>query len=289
MKVLVTGSKGQVGSLVSKKLKNEIELLAIDFDELDITDETAVHECINAFQPNVVINCAAHTAVDKAEEESDLSYRINCDGPRFLARAAKNVDAVIIHISTDYVFSGDNTEAYIETDITAPQSVYGASKLAGELAVAEENPKHLILRTAWVFGEVGNNFVKTMLRLGRERQELGVIADQFGGPTYAGDIADTLITMAKSSQYVSCPWGVYNFSGMPYVSWHQFAKHIFAQAKSQGALANAPRVNAITTAEYPTAAKRPANSKLNCDKIFHTFDIRSSDWQSALQQIKDYQ
>ena len=290
MKILITGCYGQVGSCLVQLLRelNGVEFLAVDRDQLDITDAAAVNQLVNTFQPDVLINAAAHTAVDKAEQEVELSYAINRDGPTYLAQAANVVGAAMLHISTDYVFAGDKEGAYTETDATDPQGVYGMSKLAGELAVAAACPRHIILRTAWVFCETGNNFVKTMLRLSQTRDELGVVADQFGGPTYAGDIAAALITIAKALHNGDQHYGIYHFAGQPHVNWHQFACEIFRQAQLQGIMDKTMGVNAITSDQYPTPAKRPANSKLDCQKIEQTFGIEPSDWQAALNNLKNY-
>ncbi|QXN23793.1 dTDP-4-dehydrorhamnose reductase [Shewanella putrefaciens] len=291
MKILVTGSRGQVGSCLVKQLSliPDVEFLAVDREQLDITNSVAVSKLVNQFKPDAIINAAAHTAVDKAEQEVELSYAINRDGPQFLAQAANRVGATMLHISTDYVFAGDKLGEYIETDAVEPQGVYGQSKLAGELAVAAACPRHIILRTAWVFCETGNNFVKTMLRLAQTRDELGVVSDQFGGPTYAGDIAHALIVTAEALHAGRDQYGIYHFAGMPHVSWQQFALNIFKHAKAQNVLDKEMRVNAITTAQYPTPAKRPANSKLNCQKIEQAFGIQPSDWQSALKNLASYQ
>ncbi|MCL1090116.1 dTDP-4-dehydrorhamnose reductase [Shewanella profunda] len=290
MKILVTGSNGQVGSSLVKQLNQmpDVEFLAVDREQLDITDGAAVAKLVNEFKPDAIINAAAHTAVDKAEQEVELSYAINRDGPLLLAQAANTVGAAMLHISTDYVFAGDKDGEYLETDATDPQGIYGQSKLAGELAVAVACPRHIILRTAWVFCETGNNFVKTMLRLAQSRDELGVVCDQFGGPTYAGDIANALIVMAKAISKGNQSFGIYHYSGLPHVNWHQFACEIFSQAKSQGLLNKEMSVNALTSDQYPTPAKRPINSKLNCNKIQDYFGIQSSDWRAALIRIKEY-
>ncbi|WP_316676398.1 dTDP-4-dehydrorhamnose reductase [uncultured Tolumonas sp.] len=290
-KILVTGAYGQVGfCLTQLAAEYGWAVLAIDRDKLDITDFSAVELLIKEYQPDVIINAAAHTAVDKAETEIDASYAINRDGPKYLAEAAATIGATILHISTDYVFSGDKEGLYTENDPVAPQGIYGTSKLAGEEAVIAANKKHIILRTAWVFGEHGNNFVKTMLRLGLQRDQLGIVADQFGGPTYAGDIAAALLVIAEKA--VMSPettqWGVYHFAGAPHVSWYQFAQAIFDKAVETNILAKAPKLNALTTADYPTAAKRPANSRLNCDKIFSEFNIRPSNWLQALNNLSAY-
>jgi dTDP-4-dehydrorhamnose reductase len=289
IKLLIVGAKGQVGSSLCLQAQQSWQVLAVDRDELDISEREAVLRTVAQWQPNVIINAAAHTAVDKAEVEIDASYAINRDGPAFLAEAAQQVGAVLLHISTDYVFAGDKDGLYVETDPVDPQGVYGASKLAGEQAVVEHCSQHLILRTAWVFGEHGNNFVKTMLRVAAQRDSLGVVADQFGGPTYAGDIAAALLTMAQQAlQPDFSAWGVYHYAGEPHVSWYQFAKAIFQVAEEQGLLARLPQVNGITTAEYPTPARRPANSRLDCRKIQLMFGIAPSDWQAALQHIRAY-
>lgn len=289
LRILVTGCNGQVGSLLVKQLATKAELLAVDRDQLDITDEDAVIQTVTSFKPNVIINAAAHTAVDRAEEEVELSYKINRDGPLYLARAAEQVGAAIFHISTDYVFSGEKKGAYSENDTTNPQGIYGESKLAGEQAVMSACERHIILRTAWVFGEIGNNFVKTMIRLGRDRDQLGVVGDQFGGPTYAGDIAATLINIAERYQSgIKITWGIYNYTGIPSVSWCEFARYIFEQAKIQGVMGNIPKINSITTAEYPTPAKRPVNSRLSMNKIESEFGIAACDWKAALGDIHLY-
>jgi dTDP-4-dehydrorhamnose reductase len=288
-KFLITGAHGQVGYCLTQQLQGKHEILAVDRDELDITDQSAVKNAVENFHPDVIINAAAHTAVDRAETEVELSEAINVKGPRYLAEAAKDVGATILHISTDYVFDGQREGKYKETDATDPQGVYGKTKLEGEQAVAKANDKFIVLRTAWVFGEHGNNFVKTMLRLAKTRDTLGVVADQIGGPTYAGDIAASLIQIAeKIIAGEDVQYGIYHFTGEPYVSWCDFAKAIFDEAVSQNILEKAPHVNAITTADYPTPAKRPANSCLDLTKIQRVFGIQPSNWQKALKNIKAY-
>lgn len=288
-KFLITGAKGQVGYCLTQQLQGKHEILAVDRDELDITDQSAVKNVVENFHPDVIINAAAHTAVDRAETEVELSEAINVKGPQYLAEAAKDVGATILHISTDYVFDGQREGKYKETDATDPQGVYGKTKLEGEQAVAKANDKFIVLRTAWVFGEHGNNFVKTMLRLAKTRDTLGVVADQIGGPTYAGDIAASLIQIAeKIIDDEDVQYGIYHFTGEPYVSWCDFAKAIFDEAVSQNVLEKAPLVNSITTADYPTPAKRPANSCLDLTKIQRFFGIQPSNWQKALKNIKAY-
>ncbi|EGQ7866059.1 dTDP-4-dehydrorhamnose reductase [Vibrio parahaemolyticus] len=292
MRVLVTGCNGQVGYCLTKILSNSenVALLAVDREELDITSQDAVNKVVRDFKPAIIINAAAYTAVDKAEKEVDLSYAINRDGPQFLAEAAQEVGAAILHISTDYVFEGNKDGEYIENDAINPQGVYGASKRAGEIAVAEACDQHVILRTAWVFGEHGNNFVKTMLRLAADTgNELSIVGDQFGGPTYAGDIASALATIArKISKGDSIEYGIYHYSGTPHVSWYQFADAIFDLAVEQGVLSSKPIIKSVTTEQYPTLAKRPANSKMSNKKIENKLGIKGGDWNAALKNIKMY-
>lgn len=288
-KFLITGAKGQVGHCLTEQLTGKAEILAVDRDELDITDQSAVKKIVKTFKPDVIINAAAHTAVDRAESEVELSEAINVKGPQYLAEAANEIGAMILHISTDYVFEGTGSGEYKEDDQTNPQGVYGRTKLAGEIAVQQANSRSIILRTAWVFGEHGHNFVKTMLRLAKDRDSLGIVGDQFGGPTYAGDIAKTLIEIANQILAgKEDAFGVYHFTGKPYVSWYEFAKAIFAEAELQNILEKSPLVNSIATSDYPTPAKRPANSRLDLTKIKQTFGIEPSDWQKALKNIKAY-
>jgi len=290
MKILVTGKNGQVGRCLVKQLSTmpDVTLLALDRDQLDITDSINVNKVVAEFIPNIIINAAAYTAVDKAEQERELAYAINRDGPYNLAVAANNINATIIHISTDYVFAGNSLAAYVESDNTEPQSEYGRSKLAGEQAVERACSRHIILRTGWAFSEQGHNFVNTMLRLTKTTDTLDVVADQFGSPTYAGDIANAIMIITKQLADGNQAYGLYHYSGFPYVSWHAFAEKIFELGLAQGVLKQSIQVNPITTPDYPTPAKRPANSRLNCHKIKQEFGIVQSDWQAALVRIKEY-
>ncbi|OEE68109.1 dTDP-4-dehydrorhamnose reductase [Enterovibrio norvegicus FF-33] len=291
MRVLITGCYGQVGYCLTEQLTNKEKttVLALDKELLDITNKDAVKAAVEEFQPTIIINAAAHTAVDKAEEEVELSYAINRDGPKYLAQAAEGVGAAILHISTDYVFEGNKESEYEESDIPNPQGVYGESKLAGEIAVIEACAQHIILRTAWVFGERGNNFVKTMLRLGADRDALGIVGDQFGGPTYAGDIAKTLIQIAmRITQGDALEYGVYHYSGLPHVSWYEFAEAIFNTAVEQAVITKKPSLSSITTAHYPSRAKRPTNSRLSTQKITSALSIDASDWKEALKNLEEY-
>ncbi|MCE9686731.1 dTDP-4-dehydrorhamnose reductase [Shewanella sp. AS16] len=292
MKILIAGKNGQLGRCLVNQLEaqTDISFLALDREQLDITDPIQVNKIVTEFQPNIIINAAAYTAVDKAEQDTKLVYSVNRDGPQNLALAACKVNATIIHISTDYVFDGSSSNSYTESDVTAPQGEYGRSKLAGEQVVANACPRHIIIRTAWVFGEHGNNFVKTILRLAKKKDSLAVVADQFGGPTYAGDIANAILIISNqlARDDHDHTYGIYHFSGFPYVSWHTFAQNILDIAVEQGLLDKPIQVNPIITLDYPTPAKRPANSRLNCHKIDRIFGIQQSDWKVALTKIQEY-
>lgn len=292
IKVLVIGSRGQVGTCLVSQLtqRADVELFTFDRQELDITNSNSVISCVESVQPNVIINAAAYTAVDKAEQDSQQCYAVNADAVKSLAKAASKVGALMLHISTDYVFHGESDKPYTELDAENPQSVYGKSKLEGEKNVVAFCSRYAVLRTSWVFGEVGNNFVKTMLRLSSTRDEIGVVDDQVGAPTYAGDIASVLITMMdkmlRSDDDLS---GIYHYSGTPYVSWFQFAEEIFSNVASQIGSDKKIVVNPIPTHEYPTPAKRPPDTRLDCRKIGKVFSITPSLWQNALKNIKAFQ
>ena len=289
MNILLTGADGQVGRELAARLCGRVNLLAANRAALDITNRDAVFQAASSFRPDLIINAAAYTAVDKAESDANTAYAVNRDAVRHLAEAAAAHGAAVLHISTDYVFDGAADAPYRETDPVNPQSVYGKSKLAGEEALAA-CPRHIILRTAWVFGTHGGNFVKTMLRLGRERDSLGIVADQYGAPTPAAAIADALVAIADAVRQPGfANWGIYHYSGSPYTSWHGFAERIFQAAAAQGILPAVPQLNAIATADYPTPARRPANSRLDCGKIQNTFGIKPADWQAALADLKPYQ
>lgn len=275
MRVLLTGAKGQLGMCFKDRLPENWELIATDSQTLDITDAQAVAEMVRSFEPDAIVNAAAYTAVDKAEAEPEKAFSVNAKGTLNLALAAQAVNALFIHVSTDYVFDGKKNTPYKETDAPNPQGVYGQSKLAGELLALANYPRSIIIRTAWVFSEYGHNFVKTMLRLGREREELGIVGDQFGCPTYAGDLAQAIITMLTQGQPKP---GIYHYSGDKAVSWFEFAQEIFQAADPAHKL----RLNKITTAEFPTPATRPAYSILNLEKATQA-NLTPSNWQAALK------
>lgn len=290
MKVLVTGANGQVGSefshsTLAKKLN--IEIFACDRKQLDITLLNNVEALINEHQPDVIINTAAYTAVDKAEDDADAAFAINELGPANLAKACHKFNIPLIQISTDYVFNGNKQGAYTEQDTPDPQGVYGKSKLAGELAVINAHSMHYIVRVAWVFGEYGNNFVKTMLRLAGN-DSLNIVADQFGGPTWAKDIADVCLLLAHraTSATEDAPeYGIYHYAGDVKTSWSGFSQAIFKSAINIGNISSQPQVKEIPTSEYPTPAQRPHNSTLNCNKIHQALNITSSNWQLGLEHV----
>ena len=287
MKILITGAQGQVGQeLVAIANQQGFDVIAAGRTELDITQLKSVESIIQSQQPDIVINAAAYTAVDKAEEDQDTAYAINRDGAANLATVCKEQNIPLLHISTDYVFDGTKKEAYSESDVTSPLGVYGISKWQGEEAIRRQCPQHIILRVAWVFGAQGNNFVKTMLRLAKDRNELNVVADQFGGPSPAKNIAETLISIAEQYEKENTlEWGTYHYCGTQKTNWCDFAKEIFQQAKAKGLINKEIKVNAITTAEYPTPAKRPANSMLDCNKIKEAFGVNMPSWKEALNKM----
>jgi dTDP-4-dehydrorhamnose reductase len=287
LKILVTGAQGQVGKELAHIADDKgYSVIAASRTELDITQEKNIGNYISKLQPDIVINAAAYTAVDRAEDEQDLAFAINRNGAKNLALACKKQNIPLLHISTDYVFDGSKLEAYNEDDTVSPLGVYGESKWQGEEAIRQNLNDYIILRVAWVFGAQGNNFVKTMLRLGKERDELNVVADQYGGPSPAKNIASTLISLAEQyQQNNSLTWGTYHYCGSPKTSWYDFAKEIFDRGFEIGLLNKHVKVKPITTAEYPTIAKRPANSMLNCEKLATTFSIEMPDWKIALKQV----
>ncbi|WP_221800670.1 dTDP-4-dehydrorhamnose reductase [Oceanobacter mangrovi] len=284
MRWLITGANGQLGQCMARLLsEQQQDFRALSSAELDITDTVAVNTVLSDWQPDVVINAAAYTAVDRAESEPEKACAVNELGPRLLAEWCHAHQTQFVHVSTDYVFSGDSRVAWAETDATGPQSVYGASKLAGEQAVLAACPDSVILRTAWVFSEFGNNFVKTMIRLAAERDSLSVVSDQIGCPTYAGDIAEAIYQLVTAG-YRQAPEGIYHYAGDIAVSWWSFAREIHRQAFDAGLIPSIPALSAIPGSEYPTPAKRPAFSVLNCERI-NQLGIPSSNWQQSLEKV----
>ena len=286
MRILLTGANGQVGwELSNRGGQRGFEVLALDRSDLDITDPVSVSKEVNRSAVSLVVNAAGYTAVDEAESEPELAFAANRDGPAYLASACGKAGIPLVHISTDYVFDGQKQGAYLETDPVSPLSVYGKSKAAGEVEVREHLKEHLILRTGWLYGVHGHNFVKTMLRLGREREVVQVVADQYGCPTYAADLAETILKITAQilkGQHVA--WGTYHYCGKGVTTWHGFAEAIFAVAKQYTNL-TVKKVEPITTAQYPTSARRPANSVLDCSLLERAFDISSKLWRESLSRM----
>ena len=280
MKILVTGANGMLAKEVKEKFAEGNEIIATDVAELDITNEKAVMDYVMKTKPEYIINCAAYTAVDKAEENYELADKINGDGPTNLAKAAKSAGAKLVHISTDYVFGGDldGSKDYIEDDPKAPVTVYGKTKLHGEEGIEANMDEYYIFRTAWLYGVGGNNFVKTMTKLGSTRDEINVVSDQHGSPTYAKDLTEIIYQAIDKK----IPYGVYNATNEGYTTWYDFTKEILAE---QGISC---KVNPVTTEEYiemmkVTQAKRPYNSQMSKEKL-KKYGINVPDWKDGLKR-----
>jgi dTDP-4-dehydrorhamnose reductase len=284
--ILVTGGTGQVGIGIKQANRGRFDIVAPGRHTLDLANPATIKEQIASRDWAAIVNCAAYTAVDKAESDEAAAFAINADAPGIIARAAAARSIPLLHVSTDYVFDGSKTGPYVEEDPVAPLGVYGASKEAGERAVRAAGGRHIILRTAWVVSPWGNNFIKTMLRLGAERERLGVVDDQIGCPTSAKDIAEKLLTLAeKLSQDPTHPGGTYHFVNDGETSWYALAAHIFDRKSQIGA--KVPVVDAIASVDYPTPAKRPANSRLSTAKIQNDFCVFPRAWEIAVDEIID--
>lgn len=277
--ILVTGANGQLGSELRKIGFSALdEVFYTDVAELDITDYAAVEKFVKDKEIDTIINCAAYTAVDKAEEEPQLAAKINTEAVTNLARAAAKEGCLLIHISTDYVFDGTGTKPYSEKDKPCPVSVYGKTKLAGEEAILKSRCFHIIIRTAWLYSSFGNNFVKTILRLATERTEINVVSDQVGSPTYAGDLAAAIVAIMDNEERIEHE-GIYHYSNEGVCSWYDFAAEIVRLSGKEC------RVKPVTTAEYPTKTQRPAYSVLDKSKIKKTFGIEIPAWKDALAKM----
>lgn len=284
--ILVTGVNGQVGYELARTLQGLGRVVAVDRSTLDLSNLDQIRAVVRDVKPALIVNPAAYTAVDKAEQEPELAMRINGEAPGVLAEEAKKLGAALIHYSTDYVFDGEKQDAYVESDPTNPQNAYGRTKLAGERAIAATGVDHLVLRTSWVYGTRGKNFLLTMLRLGADRPELKVVADQFGAPTWCNTIAT--LTAHIAAQSFAAPdanswWqersGVYHLCCADSTSWHGFASAIFELAD----LPNRPSTLPIPAAEYPTPAKRPSNSRMSNAKLAQVFGLAAPHWREALR------
>ena len=287
MRILVAGGQGQVGSALAQLGKEqELDLVALGRSDLDITDAASIAEAFEKYQPELLINAAAYTAVDKAESEAELAYAINETATALLADACAAASIPMLHISTDYVFDGSKEGLYTEDDPVNPLAVYAKSKEAGERALRDRVERHIILRTSWVFGTQGNNFVKTMVRLAKDRDRLTVVVDQFGGPSSARGIAAALLAIAAQfEQKGEVTWGTYHYCQKPYVSWHQFAQAIIERATEMGLVNHSVEVAPIPSSEFPTPVTRPANSRLDTTALRLAFDIEDSDWAPEVDRV----
>lgn len=275
MKILVTGASGQLGYDVMKRLETDgIECLGTDKNSLDITNKEQVRRVISNYNPNVVIHCAAYTAVDRAEEEKELCYSINVLGTKYVAEVCREIGAKMVYISTDYVFDGEGDKPFEVTDKPNPINYYGQTKYEGELEVRKILATYFIVRISWVFGSNGPNFVKTMLKLGNQKNEISVINDQIGSPTYTPDLAKLLVKMISTEMY-----GIYHATNKGYCSWYDFACEIFKLAEIE------VQVKPIRTEEYPTIAKRPKNSRLSAISISKHFNYEFETWQNSLKRF----
>jgi len=283
-KILVTGANGQLGMELQQLAPGNpgFDFVFTTRDQLPLNDLNAISRFISEHNPQYCINCAAYTAVDKAESEKDLAYRVNAEAPGVMANACKENHIHFIHISTDYVFNGNGTSPYKEDDQTDPVNLYGASKLDGEKLVMENDPNSIIIRTAWVYSEFGKNFVKTMLRLMADKEQISVVSDQYGTPTYAADLAEAIMKIIStfenhtSTSPLTTHNGIYHFSNEGQISWYDFAVAI------KDIIGSSCKVNPITTPEYPTPAKRPAYSVLDKTRIRDTFNVPIKDWKASL-------
>lgn len=288
--ILLTGINGQVGYELQFGLASLGKVHALDRSQLDLSDPDNIRQVVQSIKPDLIVNPAAYTAVDKAEVELDLAIAINAIAPQILAEEAAKLGAAMVHYSTDYVYDGTKTTPYVETDVTNPLSVYGKTKLAGEAAIRAAALPNLILRTSWVYGARGKNFMNTILRLASERESLGIVADQFGAPTSSRAIAEA--TVSALANWTKDKSGTYHLTSAGVTSWHGFAQAIIEEYELLRELRHWPVLKAsvenifpITTADYPTPAARPANSKLNCDKLSSTFGLVLPEWRVALKQV----
>lgn len=282
-KILLLGANGQVGFELARSLLPLGQVEALTREQWDLAHPEDGEALLRTLQPNIIVNAAAYTAVDKAESEPDLAHAINAQLPARLAEYCARTDSLLVHYSTDYVFAGNATQPYTESDPCAPTGVYGQSKWTGEQAIAQAGCEHLIFRTSWVFAERGNNFVRTMLRLATERDALNVVEDQQGCPTWSRHIADTTAAVLAQRGRASGPVGIFNLASRNHTNWCALAKAVFDNAKRMGLLQSVPTVHGIPSHQYPTPAKRPAWSVLDTDAIEQAFSLRMPTWQTALE------
>ena len=280
-KILIIGGNGQLGNCLNKLISEyalDYEFHFTDYDTLDITNQKQINEYFSEYEPHYCINVSAYTAVDLAEQEKEKAFAINAKGVRYLAEACAEKGIDLIHISTDYVFSGDTNIPYSEDDFTNPLSVYGASKLEGENLALENNPKTIIIRTSWLYSEFGKNFVKTMLNLFSTKDELNIVADQFGQPTNANDLAEAIMKIISTEEK---EYGIFHFSNYSETTWFDFAKKIAELSKSK------IKINPISSEQYPTPAKRPMRSTMCLDKIENSYNIEPKYWENSLEECME--
>jgi dTDP-4-dehydrorhamnose reductase len=293
--ILLTGATGQVGGELLSLLPELGEVIAPTRSTMDLANPQSIRETIRAIKPRWIVNPGAYTAVDKAESEPDLAHAINAEAAQAIGEEARAIGAGVIHFSTDYVFSGTGTTPYMETDTPAPVSVYGASKLAGEKALAATGAGHLIFRTSWIYGAQGKNFLLTILKLAREREHLRIVGDQHGAPTWSRDLAEMTVQVIGRCEkaaanrpladVLSEVSGIYHASGRGETTWHGFAAEAVRLQREKESATPFAHIEAITTADYPTPAKRPANSRLNCTKLEQQFGWRMMHWHESLQEV----
>jgi dTDP-4-dehydrorhamnose reductase len=287
-KILVTGSEGQLGNSIKEWIStNNYQLsdfVFIDLKEVDLSNELAIRDFFAKNFFDFVFNCAAYTAVDAAESSLEIAYMINSKAVRIIAEECKKQNAILIHISTDYVFNGNSIIPYQVDDQTNPQNIYGKSKLSGEQLAFEENPKTIVIRTAWVYSPYGKNFVKTMLSLFKTKEEISVVSDQKGIPTLAIDLAEAMIKISESENF---KFGIYHYTNLEETTWFDFASEIFKLAKQENREVLLQKINKITTKDYPTPAQRPMYSVLNCSKIFNDYRVNLYSWKESLEKVFD--
>lgn len=290
LKILITGSNGQLGCCLSETLKkhNGIELHSLTHDQLDITNESSVNHVISQISPIIVINAAAYTDVDKAETFKQLAYSVNVLGSKYLAKACDTNGSIFINISSDYVFDGTKDTPYTESDPSSPLNVYGKTKLLGEFETLTNCPRSIIIRTSWIFSEHGHNFVKSILKIIQQKSKVSIVNDQFGAPTAAEHLATIILLICNRIMHDDkfSSWGIYNYSDFPSTTWYDFAKFFCNEATKQLVLTQPFYIQPILTSEFYSLAKRPINSRLNCDKIDFVFGIKQLDWRTNLLNLK---
>lgn len=293
-RILLTGASGQLGWELRRALAPLGEVAALGRAEADLADAAALRERVRALRPRLIVNAAAYTAVDRAEEETELAFAVNARAPRVLAEEASRAGALLVHYSTDYVFSGERDEPYAEGDATGPLNVYGASKLEGERGIAEAGGAHLVLRTSWIYGWRGHNFLRTMLRLAREREELRVVNDQHGSPTWSRMVAEAtaqILARCAGGEGFALPerlWGVYHLAAAGRTTWYDFARRIL-EGDARRAEQRCRALRAVPSEEYPTPARRPRFSVLDCSRIAGAFQLRIPHWRDQLALVLDEQ